>query len=694
MKLPSIGLRGKFVIALLVSAVLPFLAGLGVFETSGFRHLLNERGKLHHMEAHHLAAELDKAADTLGELLETWQAADPELMRFVAASNRETAQRPAAEVMRETRAIEDVWPSLTPSDARLRAVLDNPGADSLHRFGALHPEVAEVLVTDALGRLTSATNKSSDYDQADEEWWRQGAALGKRGRWTDILRFDASSHVFSLDVVVPLHGDGELAGVAKISLDVSSLFRKLGRITAVVGEHWEVVLADGRILAGTRSGFVPLQQNISPRMLENLRRDGGGWFLADDDEGVAWMTGFTAIRQANDLPTGYVLFSSRREDVVGPLRRRFLQIGGVAALVLMTCALAGFHLVRRDILKPLSILREAARAVSASAGLRWPDKIGQEPADRNFTMQHLDNICRIRTGDEIEALAGDLGVMSRRALSYQHALEVEVAAKTSVIQEELELARQFQHALLPARYPEVPPESVSNPLRLKFAHFYQPAFTVGGDFFDLIELDSNRAGILIADVMGHGARSALVTAILRALVRNHTKDAGEPGVFLADLNRHLHEIISRGGQTLFVTAFFLVLDTREGRALWAVAGHPSPLRVRRGSGKEPAPLWDGPHHQPALGLVSDAVFQTHESQLHAGDVFLLFTDGASEAENPSGETFGSRRLAASFDQALDGPMEVMPAKIAYDVSAFQCQQAYEDDVCIVVVEAVGRADSA
>jgi serine phosphatase RsbU (regulator of sigma subunit) len=690
MRFSGLGLQGKFVIALFVSAVLPFLVGLAIFETSGFRHLLSERGKLHYTEARHLAAELDQTADELGGMLQTWLAADPALMEFVSTRNRELEQRAPDEVASETIMLDEVWPSLTPSDGRLSAVLANPGAESLQRFGSLHPEVAEVLVTDVQGRLIAATNKSSDYNQADEEWWRKGAALGKRGRWTDVLRFDASSRVFSLDVVVPLHDDGALAGVVKMSMDVSSLFKKLGRGGAVTSERWEVVLADGRVLARSKVGFVALQETVTPQTLAVLNRDGGGWFLESDGKGGIWMTGFTPIGSVDGLSTAHILLSSRREDVVGPLQKRFLQIGAAAAAVLLCCTYAGFHLVRRDILQPLSVLRKAARSVSASAGLRWPEKAGQEPVGRDLTTEHLENISRIRTGDEIEALAADLGAMSRRVLSYQRELEDEVASKTSVIHEELELARQFQRALLPARYPEIPPDAAANPLRLRFAHFYQSAFTVGGDFFDLIELDANRAGILIADVMGHGARSALVTAILRALVRNHAADAGDPGKFLADLNSHLHEIIQRSGQTLFVTAFFLVLDTREGRASWAVAGHPAPLRARRGSGHLPAPLWAEPHHQPALGLVAEASFQTQESELHAGDVFLLFTDGASEAENPAGEIFGIKRLAESFDQALDGPMAAMPAKIVCDVSAFQCRQAYEDDVCILVVEAASR----
>ena len=120
-----------------------------------------------------------------------------------------------------------------------------------------------------------------------------------------------------------------------------------------------------------------------------------------------------------------------------------------------------------------------------------------------------------------------------------------------------------------------------------------------------------------------------------------------------------------------------------------MAGHPAPLRIRRGSGKKPSPLWDEPQHQLALGLAGDSEFKTTETPLLAGDVFLLFTDGVFEAENPAGEVFGMEKLASSFDQALDGPMAAMPAKIICDVSAFQKRKTYDDDVCLVVVEAAG-----
>jgi len=695
MRFGGLGLQEKFVVALLLAAALPFVLGLVVFETTGYQYLLQERGKRHQMEALTLVRALDQASAEQGENLRTWLTADPAILRLVMAINLESAGRQPADIAPQTHQLDRIWPSLPPDDPRLLAVLVNPGATSIQRYQALHPEVAEVLATDVLGRLVAATNKSSDFDQADEAWWQKGATLPKGGKWTDVLNFDASSGVFSLDVVVPLHEGEAFAGVVKMSVDVTSLFAALAFNDKTVGERWEIVLPDGRILASSKGGAVPLNDKLTQPTLEKIRRDQGhGWALVQDENGVARMAGFVGMGTPGHPPNAHVIFSSLRDDVVGPLQRQFLEIGVAAAVILTICAMGGFFLIRRNILLPLSALGQAARSISVTARLHPSAGDGERKLQdqREEAETNLEKIQAIRTGDEIESLAGDLAVMTSRVLRYHRELEAEVASKTAVIREDLEMAREFQIALLPSYYPEVPPAATHNPLRLQFAHFYQPASTVGGDFFDLIELDENRVGVLIADVMGHGARSALITAILRALVRNHSAEAADPGAFLSELNRHLREVISRSGQTLFVTAFFLLLDTRNSQASWAVAGHPAPLRVRRGSGKAPQPLWTEVQHQPALGLIADAVFHTTNSPLKSGDVFLLYTDGAIEAENSGGDPFVPARLAASFDEALDGPMAAMPAKIVCDVTAFQKRRHYDDDVCLVAVEAVSAVE--
>jgi phosphoserine phosphatase RsbU/P len=594
----------------------------------------------------------------------------------------------------ETRRIEELWKALPSDDPQLLAVLENPAAESIQAYQALNPETAEILVTDVHGRLIAATGKATDYEQADEEWWQKGAALPQYGQWTDTLRCDISSGVFSLDVVLPIFTRDSFAGVVKMSVDVTYLFSRL-RLNAVGRENevWQIVLPNGVILASSEPETEPLKDRLPDETLAELRRRTRGWAVTLDHHGLSRMMGFVVLGSDPIAPNGYIVFSSLRDDVVDSLRFNFIWLGVAGAGLLMICLLVGFYLIRRNILLPLASLGGAARSISAIARLRQAahhdeKKVREQHARAEVDLQSIQSI---RTGDEIETLASDFAAMTSRVLRYQRELESEVAAKTSVIREDLEMAREFQHALLPSEYPEVPPGATHNPLRLKFAHFYQPAATVGGDFFDLIELDENRAGILIADVMGHGARSALITAILRALVRNHSGEASDPGAFLSELNHHLTEVISRSGQTLFVTAFFLILDTRKATAAWAVAGHPAPLRVRRGSGKRPVPLWDEPPRQPALGLIEGAEYHTTESPVKPGDVFLLFTDGAVEAENPGGEMFGMERLASSFEDALDGPMAAMPAKIVCEVTAFQKRRNYDDDVCLVAVEAASAA---
>jgi len=93
-----------------------------------------------------------------------------------------------------------------------------------------------------------------------------------------------------------------------------------------------------------------------------------------------------------------------------------------------------------------------------------------------------------------------------------------------------------------------------------------------GDFFDVMKLSDHRAGIFIADVMGHGARSALVTAILRTLLQDLAAKASDPAQFLSLLNRHFHSIIEQSNQFIFVSAFYLLIDTSMQRRVMRQRG--------------------------------------------------------------------------------------------------------------------------
>ncbi len=689
----TMGLRGKFALALAIAALLPLLVGLVVLQTFGFRHLLATEGRQHEAEATALARSLENAVESQAGNFWSWIAADPAVAEVVARLDASAADA------EETQRIERQWLQMGEGDPVLQSILGNPASTSLARFSSVHRHAAEVLVADTAGRIVAASGKPSDYDQSDEPWWQIGRSLPENGMWTDSLHFDDSAKVFSLDLVLPLYRGSVLKGVAKLVLDVTPMFQRLRGSRDDGGGQLEILLPDGRILARAGSkGYRAQGVLLDPETMLCIRVGRNGWTLAKAGGSGERMTGFAAIQSpAIDRrkyePGGYVLFSSPKDEVVAPLRRQILMTGTGAGLATGLCLLAGYALVNRKILRPLAVLGQAARSVSATARLRKDADLseGEAFALRKTAEEDLARIEAIQTGDEVEELAEDFGVMTSRVMRYNRELEAEVHATTSLIREELEMAREFQTALMPSIAPGYATGQVKDPLRLAFAHFYQPASTVGGDFFDLIELDEHRTGVMIADVMGHGARSALVTAILRAVVRNHVVSAGDPGRFLGILNRELHEVIERSHQTLFVTAFFMVVDTKEARATWAVAGHPAPLRARRSTGSPPQLLWSGAQRQPALGLVPDVTYHASTSPIRAGDVFLLFTDGVVEAENPAGKDFGIQRLITAFDEALDGPLAAMPAKIECEVAAFQKRRNHDDDVCVVAVEVIPGA---
>jgi serine phosphatase RsbU (regulator of sigma subunit) len=220
---------------------------------------------------------------------------------------------------------------------------------------------------------------------------------------------------------------------------------------------------------------------------------------------------------------------------------------------------------------------------------------------------------------------------------------------------------------------------------LTFHHIYRPTSSVGGDFFDVLKLSDHRAGIFIADVMGHGARSALVTAILRTLLQDLIERAGEPAAFLSLMNQHFCGIIDQSSQFLFVSAFYMVIDTERGLATFASAGHPPALLVNRES-RQVNSLIPRLENNPALGLFTDSRYTSHTRFTKDGDLYLFFTDGVFEATNPAGEEFGQQRLRELVKLNLDKDIYAVTESIVEGVNRFRGDEPLADDICLVACE--------
>lgn len=267
--------------------------------------------------------------------------------------------------------------------------------------------------------------------------------------------------------------------------------------------------------------------------------------------------------------------------------------------------------------------------------------------------------------------------------------ELELQRRTDEMETDLRLARQIQEAFFPRLYPVFPSGVPAEASELRFAHRYIPAATLGGDFFDIIPLSDTECGILICDVMGHGVRAGLLTALIRGIVKESALHAANPGLVLAEINYGLIPIIHQTGQPVFATAFYGIINTATATLRYANAGHPPPLLLHGSSGAADSLALSDP--EPATGLMDDFPYSNHAASFVPGDTLLAFTDGFFEASNADGAMFGEARLRECLGRKSRLSGAELLEELIREVTTFTGRFDFEDDLCALTVESTGNS---
>ena len=416
-----LGLHGKFLVSLLIAAALPFGIGLIFFETVGYRLMVAERGEKHRLESAALATAIGQATNAEAEKLRAWLSSESELNVFAAQKSQELKSLSATRAEEQIRHIDEIWESLPPTDPVMVAVLRNDASLALTRYESAHYQVAEIILTDSMGRVVAATEKSTDYNQADESWWQAGAKLQPEKFWKGELHYDESSKAFSVDVVLPLHHGGEFVGLVKMSVEVASLMPHLVMRGIATDSSWYFVLRSGHILNSSDDRIEPLANRIPPEMLGKIKLAEDGWLVGLDHEGNSRIMGYTAMGSDHVASNAYIVFSSLSDELLTPLWGSFIELAVAGFSLLSLCLLAGFYIIQRKVLRPLASIESAVRSLSLLARLR---RIAS-PDQKQILEQHQkvhDNLLliqQIRTGDQMEVLAQDIATMISRVLNYQ-----------------------------------------------------------------------------------------------------------------------------------------------------------------------------------------------------------------------------------------------------------------------------------
>jgi phosphoserine phosphatase RsbU/P len=235
---------------------------------------------------------------------------------------------------------------------------------------------------------------------------------------------------------------------------------------------------------------------------------------------------------------------------------------------------------------------------------------------------------------------------------------------------ELAIAKQVQSRLFPQRQPLI--------RTLVYAGICHPARTVGGDYYDFLDLGSRRLGLVLADIAGKGIGAALLMANLQAALRSQCATAwDQPERFLRSVNQLLYENTAEGD---YATLFFAAYDDDTRKLRYSNCGHPPALLLRGGESVERLRATC-----TVVGLFEKWDCAMEERQLAPGDAILLYTDGVTEALSDEGEEFGEGRLLEATRQHRELSLPELLAALADQARRFSPQEQ-TDDVTLIVAK--------
>jgi sigma-B regulation protein RsbU (phosphoserine phosphatase) len=293
--------------------------------------------------------------------------------------------------------------------------------------------------------------------------------------------------------------------------------------------------------------------------------------------------------------------------------------------------------------------------------------VGTERVQQGDFMHRI----RVDSGDQLGDLAGSFNRMSA---SIEHLLHVQ--REKQRLDDELRIARDIQKSLLPASPPVMP--------GLTIADLCEPAREVGGDYYDFFELGPRQLGVMIADVSGKGTSAALYMAELKGLMLSLSQNERSPRRLLIEANRLLAAHLDNRS---FITMTYLVLDLDARTVTHARAGHTPLIVVSKGCPEVviPSGMVLGLRLPGATERFAD-VLEEHTRPLHAGDVYVLYTDGITEAMDEAGDLFSDEALArvVASQHRLDAAG--IRERVVRDVKRFVGDAEPHDDMTMIVLK--------
>mgnify|MGYP000235855357 CR=1 FL=1 len=354
------------------------------------------------------------------------------------------------------------------------------------------------------------------------------------------------------------------------------------------------------------------------------------------------------VFQNNELGEVRLVISNKNIDKVMASKQINIFIISLFVFVLVA---VGLYLLLGFITKPIQILQEGVTAIGEGK---------------------LDHRIEIEGEDEFSQIAKAFNDMAVKFKGAQESL-----IEQERIQKEIQVAKEIQNTLLPKEVPVTEGFDI--------ASYYKSAKEVGGDYYDIIKIGPNLIGVIVADVSGKGVPASLVMTITRTVFRLTAIQNKSAKSVLTKVNNFVKEDMKKG---MFVTCFYLVLDSITRRINFASAGH-DPLILFRA--KENKVYYIKPKGFPlGISLPDDDQFRKtlveEELKLQKDDMIVVFTDGITEAMNGKKELYGEKRFVECIKKYGKLPPREFIDNLEREIREFTMGYPQSDDITIIAIK--------
>lgn len=354
-------------------------------------------------------------------------------------------------------------------------------------------------------------------------------------------------------------------------------------------------------------------------------------------------------RSASRTRLGTIYVSVRAaalEREVAAARREVL----VVASLVLAAGLAAVGFLVRLVVKPIQRLTEGVRAIGA----------GREQRLEEAGLEELDAIAR---------------VVNEAMEQVRDAQQSQVEQER--LQQEVQVAKSIQQSLLPRALPEM--------AGFEIGTLYRAAKEVGGDYYDFVKVGDDVWGLVVADVSGKGVPASMVMMMIRTALRLEARGKRSAAEVLDHVNSFVTADMKKG---MFVTMFYVVLDSRERELTYASAGH-NPLILYRAPTEETFFL--KPSGFPVgIDLPDETLFgrtmAVERVALEQGDLLVAYTDGITEAMNSQKEQFGTHRLLAAIKHHAHLPPQEFCLQLERELADFTGDTPQNDDMTLVAIK--------